>query len=275
VLGADLSATEHTVPFGEARVWALRRDGVLLAWLKRHRGKERAARERHAYEAWVPAIGSGTAAFLGVCPKSPLWMMTEAAPGVRADRARLTPAARAATYRAIGTFLARLHALPHDDVDPVPLAATIHARAASWSARADGVVDDDLREAADALLAEPIPRLKRVPCHRDLGLHNVIVDADGDHAAITVIDFGQSQPDVWLADLVKLFQRADEVLPADHRAFFEGYGRRLTSEEARMLARLRALHGLATWVWGADHGDAAGVRVGRRVLEGALLAAAG
>jgi aminoglycoside phosphotransferase (APT) family kinase protein len=276
VVGGQVAATEHTVPFGEARVWALRREGEIVAWLKRHRGRDKARRERFAYETWVARVGFGTPRWLGACPDAPLWSMTERAAGVRADRASLTATERAALYRGLGRFLAALHAVPHVDDDPVSVEDALRERVASWVSKGEGVVDEDLLDGVREAFAGPLPRLPRVPCHRDLGLHNALVDVAADGSVtVTVIDFGQSRPDVWLADLVKLFQRPTEVAPADHRAFFEGYGRRLTADEARLLPRLRALHGLATWVWGAEHGDAAGVRAGRRVLGEALAAVAG
>lgn len=263
---------DKTVPLGEARVWAVWRGDTVVAWLKRHKALAKAVREAEAYRSWLPALRGGTVALLGVCPDVPRVLLTAPAPGERADRLRLSEIEALDVYREIGGFLARLHALPFPEDDPVPLDDALRARAHAWCDRALDVVDDSLLDAVREAFDTPAPAgLRRVPCHRDLQLHNAFYDASAPAGSrVTVIDFGQARMDVWLSDLVKLFQHGGDDAPTRRQALLEGYGRRLGAGEGLLFDRLRALHGLATWVWSSDHGDARGVRVGRLILEDAV-----
>ncbi|MCB9664319.1 MAG: aminoglycoside phosphotransferase family protein [Alphaproteobacteria bacterium] len=270
VLPGVTAYVERTVPFGEARVWSVHEGDRVVAWLKRHRHKDKARRERRAYRTWLPGL-SGTPRLLLAPEDLPASLLFEHVPGERADQATLTAAEELEVFRQLGRFLAALHAVPVDTTDELPLEEALPERCEAWTERAAGIVDDDLIDAVREMFAAPLPPgLVRVPCHRDLQLHNVMVERTTDGLVVRVLDFGQSRADCWLADLVKLFQLPEEVSPGLFRALLEGYGRRLGRGEAEVLVRLRALHGLATWVWSADHGDRRGLRLGRRILEHAL-----
>lgn len=259
---------ERTVPFGEARVWSVHRGDEVVAWLKRHRNAGKAERERRAYEDWLPHVGWGSARFLGVCPDDPRSLLTAHVEGSPGDDDALS-IPDDVLFREIGRFCAALHRVPAADTDPVPLVEALQERQDAWCARAEGVVDDDLLRDARELFAAPLGvELTRVPCHRDLHLRNVIVDSTQGFR-ITVIDFGQSRLDVWLSDVVKLLD-LQQASPAAWRGFFDGYGRRLTPRELDLFRQLRAMHGLATWVWGWEHEDRGAVRQGRRILEAAV-----
>lgn len=262
---------ERTVAHGEARVWALFRKDALVAWLKRHRNRDKARRERRAYEVWLTPLRDEIAPFLGACDTSPA-LITGHVEGIRGDLAALEGADQRAVYREIGRFLARMHALEVDDVDEVPLPDALAQRCDAWIEASAGIVDDDLRDAARSVLEEPWPDdMLRVPCHRDLVLHNTIVQPTGDGGwAVRVIDFGQSRMDLWLSDLVKLVQLPEEMADGCFRALMEGYGRRLKGWEVDALVRLRLLHGLATWAWAADHGDVHNTKLGRRIVRSAM-----
>lgn len=262
---------ERTVPYGEARVWAVWQDDAIVAWLKRHRHKDKALRERHAYEHWVPKLGRGTTRLLGVCAEAPAALLIDHVHGTPADLAPLDDEGVRALYRALGEFLSRLHGLDIPDDDTMPMEEALDARCAGWLARAADVIDIELVDEIERMFADPWPSgLVRVPCHRDLQWHNVLVRGTGDDLEITVIDFGQSRPDVRFADFVKLFQLPDELVRGASTAFFEGYGRRLSGDEIDALVRLRALHGLATWVTADDRNDQRGCTLGRKVLNEAL-----
>ncbi len=259
------------MPHGEARVWAVKSGDEVVAWLKRHRQEVKARQEQRAYEQWLPALPFGAAPFLGVCPDAPRCLLTLAAPGVPALSVVGDRAVRVVVMRRLGALLRHLHDLDVADVDAVPLAEALPARCDSWCARGAGVVDDDLLDGVRRLFDRPLPEsARRVPCHRDLHLGNVIVDLEADPIGLTLIDYGQARMDLWLADLVKLFQVPDDVAPDVWRAFFEGYGRRMRPDELPWFRALRALHGVATWTWAWEHGDEPAQRVGRRVVEDAL-----
>ncbi|MCB9682293.1 MAG: phosphotransferase [Alphaproteobacteria bacterium] len=270
-LGPGLAFEERTVPYGEADVWTVSQEGEVVAWLKRHRFKSKARQERAAYERWIPRLAVGVPRLIAACEEVPEALLVAHVPGERADKARLEGDALHEVYRRIGEVVGHLHALPHDDADAVDPVDALRARCASWCERAVGEVAPELIDVLDAWFAEPMPAVRRVPCHRDLQLHNVIVDVDRD-LAVTVIDFGHARADVWLVDLVKLFQLPGRVPTAARAAFLQGYGRRLQGSELDLAERLRALHGLATWVWARDHADRRAAELGRRVLNDALEA---
>ncbi len=262
---------EHTVPLGEALVWAVWRDDAVVAWLKRHKVKDKARREVRAYRSWLPAIGWGTPALWMASDEAPNALLTEAARGERADRATFTDAEARQVMQTLGRFLSDLHGLDVPDDDPMPLHEALPQRAEAWCLRAEDVLASDLVDAVRSAFDDPLPTsLSRVPCHRDLQLHNLLVDRTNDPLDLTVIDFGQSRTDVWLVDLVKLFPVADPERLTLRRALLDGYGRRLRPEEADVLDRLRAMHGLQTSVWAYDHGDTRGIRAGRAILENAV-----
>lgn len=262
---------ERTVPFGEARVWAVWRDGAIVAWLKRHRSRDKARREIRAYREWLPAVGWGVPELLATSEDAPNALLTAPARGERADLASLTDAEARALFRRLGAFLAAMHAVAVPDPDPEPLSDALRERAWGWCERAEDILDADLVDAVRQAFDEPISdTIRRVPCHRDLQLHNLFIDRSSGEVDVMVIDFGQSRLDVWLSDLVKLFQHADpERLPL-RQALLEGYGRRLRPDEADLLDRLRGLHGLATYVWASSHGDQRGMKIGREVLSAAV-----
>lgn len=253
---------DRAVPHGEAFVWEVQGRGVTLAWLKRHRNAGKAQREERAYTAW--GGGDAFAPWLGRCPVDRRALLVGHVPGVPAnampsDRTALEP-----VLEALGAALRRLHTQPWVDDDPMPIGEAMRARCAGWVMRADGVVDEDLLDAVGEMFLTPwAPELKRVPCHRDVHLGNVIVGPHG----ITLIDFGQSRPDLWLSDVVKLFPVPGGRDGWRWKAFSQGYGKRLATHEVDALWRLRALHGLATWVWAAEHGDRARVQEGREILQ--------
>lgn len=263
---------ERTVPLGEARVWAVWRDDEIVAWLKRHKQRDKARREVRAYTEWLPRMGWGSVRLLGTHPDAPNALLTAPAVGERVDRAVFTEEEGLAVFRELGRFLAALHGLEvGEDDDAIPLAEALPRRAEAWCERAEDVVDAELIDALRRAFDEPIDAdLVRVPCHRDLQLHNLLVDTSIDPLRLTVIDFGQARLDVWLSDLVKLFQFASPDRAPLRRALLEGYGRRLTAPEVDLLTRLRALHGLATCVWASEHGDVRGVKIGWTILEDAV-----
>lgn len=266
-LGGVTHYHDRSAPHGEAFVWSVHRGDETIAWLKRHRHRDKARRERRAYERWLPPLRCPTAPWHGVCPEDPRAVLVGHVPGLRGDAEALEDL-RPQIWREVGRFLRALHDLEIDDDDALPLDAALVERCEGWCDRASGVVEDDRIEAVRELFDGPWPDdLVRVPCHRDLQLRNVIIDPRPEGLVATVIDFGQARMDVWLSDLVKLLEVSADVDPRQRRSLMDGYGRRLTDKEMVLLRRLRALHGLATTVWGADHGDPRAQVLGERILE--------
>lgn len=165
------------------------------------------------------------------------------------------------TLRAAGTWLARLHAIPCEDDDPLSPTDAVALRAERWASRARGLLpqpwlDEIVRTCRDQ------PLNSRVWCHRDFVPEHWRIDPDH---GLGVIDFGQARLDVAPWDLVKLAAHWND---SQRDAFFEGYGS--SSIAAPMLNALVLLHGLQTAVWGDRHQSETFSKLGRNILESRL-----
>lgn len=225
----------------QGEIW--RSDTTPPVWFKGRRNDADAAREVAAIQDWGAALGwpPGTR-------RHGRWVCM---PHIAGGRARPSPE----TYERLGRRLAALHALPFEDDDPVPLADALASRARSWSR---GVPTDVGRRLVRAWDTE-LPAMTRVPCHRDVAFWNLRM---GDE--LRLLDLGQARPDLFLFDLVKLYQAP--LRPDREDALWRGLGREREAW-AGLLQRCLLLHGVATWAWGARHGDARAVEQGRRILE--------
>ena len=273
-LGVEGTFHECTRRLAEARTWAVRVDDAPIGWLKWHRQPDKAAREARAYTVWLAGMRDVSAEFLGTCPAGRGWMLTRHVPGTPLDAMEMTDPERRAAYRNLGRTLARLHSVRAEGPqDPVPLHEALLSRARAWSARAQEAGGFAGLDAAQASLEAPWPTsLSRVPCHRDVQLHNVIGRRVDGRLVTVLIDFGQARPDVWMVDFVKLFQLPSALVPGAMEACLEGYGRKMDPVERRTFDRLRVLHGLGTWTWAVSHGDHGVARSARRVISDALHA---
>lgn len=172
------------------------------------------------------------------------------------------PSMDAEVVRAAGVWLRRLHGVGTTLDDPLTVSDAVARRRDAWLERAEGHLCADTRERLRAAIDPAVfEGLERVSCHRDFIPTNWLW-----HGQLTVIDFGQSRPDVSLWDLVKLEAETFLGHPDLRSVFFEGYGVLSEQDETR-LAQLVLLHGLQTAVWGDTHGDAGFSALGREVLE--------
>ena len=252
VFGA-VTAWRRVAPNSEqATLWLGMNGTEPLGVLKLYRPPEGAARERRAYREWAPALGPWTASFHGGPEADPGAILLGYLPGETA-----TFASSPAVFEAAGRFAARLHGLAHQDLDPVPLVQALHQRLAATRTRG-GIQDAAVHDAVEALI-DSGEFGARVPCHRDLAPWNWRVDA----GCLRVLDFGQSRPDTWLMDLVKLVVA---WTPTQETAFFSGYGRALSPGETRALTALVGLHGIGSVQWGLRHEQARPKAEGERAL---------
>jgi Ser/Thr protein kinase RdoA (MazF antagonist) len=266
---ADLSG-----PAGGSTVLALvARDGR-RAVLKAHRSAAKHRREVFAYRAWAPRLAPLAARLLAEREAAPAAILLERVPG-RAGLPDDDPAATT-VHRRAGAWLARLHRLPVRSSDPLPLAAAYRRRAEGWTARAAPHLPAGTYAAARGLLARTLPTLAgraRVPCHRDVGPHNWLVEGD---RLTGVVDLEHARPDVAEADLARLATTVWPRSPALREAFLAGYRAAGGPADAGApwLPGLCLLEALGTVAWAARHGDPAGARAGRaaltRVLDEAL-----
>jgi Ser/Thr protein kinase RdoA (MazF antagonist) len=159
-------------------------------------------------------------------------------------------------YKAAGRFAAALRGCSCEADDApgeMPLTRALAMRFEGALARVDGLLAPlELERVAERWRSQPWPEaMERTHAHRDFEASNWIVDGRG---ALWVIDFGQSRPDYWLWDLVKLEADAFAQKPARRDAFLGGLGQPLSAEESTELEALVLLHGLQTLGWAVEHG---------------------
>ena len=155
-------------------------------------------------------------------------------------------------FRRAGALAARIHALPCDDPDPLPLELAVERRARAWAERKNSPLSDSQRL---ALLrhfeARHFSGAQRRLCHRDFSTRNWRVLPNGQ---LGLIDFEHVLPDLFLTDFPRpTVDRHD--YPKCEAAFTEGYGWELTPQERDWSWRLQGFHALTSLAWGAEHGD--------------------
>lgn len=273
--GAPVSVRFCGWDHAESLVWAVRTDEQRV-FLKQHRRVRKFRQELTMYQDVLPGLEPP---FTDLVPrllyareKPVAVLVLSAVPGRLAPNVTLSPGQDLDLYRRAGAFLRRLHDLPYDDDDPLPLSVATQQRAASWLRRCAPHLDEDtLAELHDFFATAPTIDLPRVPCHRDYSPRNWLIDlkvglkkeATFDFA---VIDFEHARADAWLVDLLKLWDGPWLEHPERETAFFGGYGRTLTERERQQFGVFAALHAVATIGWSAEHADAAYERHGRTVL---------
>jgi len=266
-LGVEIHRAHRIRTAGEAGagndVWRLEVATGDPVFLKRHGAARRHAQEVRATELWASRLGASPR-LLASDAKLRLALLG-AAPGEPGEEFRADPSASPLRDAAAGAFLARLHALPSADDDPVPLAAAIARRARAWAERARGALDAAVVDAVVARCAAPwpadVPAPRRVPCHRDFGPHNWLFGPAG----LRVIDWEHAREDSAAADV----DRALASPSVDGAALLEGYGA-LAPSLAEELRRVTPLSALAQVAWAAERGDLERDRAGRARLALAL-----
>lgn len=223
--------------------------------------------EVHGYERWARAFAGRTPALLGVYDAGPFAVLVSDMGGTNLEDAALPVAKQRDAWRAAGEALTALHelAVGHHfgpcsrdggSVGP-PVADAVEYIAASyadlvergargaWLTAPELAVIERARAMIPAFDGEPA-----VPCHRDYCPVNWIVDADGEW--IGVIDYEFSRWDVRVADFSR-YPDWDWMLRPDLTdAFFEGYGRALSSVERDQLLVARVEYALGAVVWGRE-----------------------
>lgn len=262
---ADLSQSH-----GESSVWRVSGPLGTVA-LKAHRQGRKFHQELSAYRDWLPRLagppGVRVPRLLAHGERHPRALVVSWEAGEVIENASIGRRAALALHRSAGAFLRALHDLPYADEDPVTPRAAYAARLEAWSERARGVVPSSVTANVAYALGEALPSLEgasRVRCHRDFTPGNWLAADDG---ALVVIDFEHARPDLWLADLVRLWTGPWRSQPALREAFLAGYGRDLRDDEEETLRRLAALFALSTVVWAREHGDGAFEAHGREVLR--------
>jgi len=252
----------------ESAVWgALDAEDRLLAVLKQHRSPRKFEQERAAYRRWIGALPQ-IPHLRAMRDEEPRALLLEALPGRPAAEHPSDTPHRPAWFHAAGAGLSRLHALPHEDRDPLPLATAMQHRATNWCTRAAGLVATTTRYAVLDALHDALAQteIRRVPCHRDFTDRNWLVVEDA-AAPLQVIDFEHARADCALQDLVRLTGAVFPERSDLAAAFYDGYGRRPEAADQDLLDALIACDAVATIVWARKHADVAFEALGRRLLE--------
>lgn len=260
VLGPCTLVREHTWPHRGAAVFEVR-DAKGRGWFaKRHQCQDQYDRELSAYHRWVPALRPN-APTLRAHDDERRTLVLSAVPGTSG------PEQSAGLYHAGGVLLRRLH--DAEEFAPEPdYAAVKAAELEGWLARSGGLLDEEetafVRSEVHCLERLPSPRT--VPCHRDYGPRNWLLDGRN----LYVIDFEWARPDAWVTDLAKLFFGPWQGRPDLRDAFLDGYGRTLTAEDLAHLVHGHAL--TATWqlIWSTRHGNLSFATGIREVLHGLM-----
>lgn len=265
LVGRDPTWHPLTHPRGAHQVWRVTGPRA-AAIVKRHASARPFAQERHAYVAWRPHLPEETPTLLAEFPATRTLVLTAVAGAPLADHA---PVAVCEAHWHAGRFLRALHAIPHADPDPLPLADAVARRHAAWLARLARLLPAAdlarLRALADAIPAA-FAAAARVPCHRDFDERNWLVRGTHAHVtALAVIDFEHARLDDPIADLAKL-AAAWPAHPDRADAFLAGYGRDLAPRERARLRHHLALHAMATLAWAHTHRDPTFLAAGTAAL---------
>ena len=237
--------------------------------------------EVHAYDQWAAAFGAYAPRLIAVRDEEPRSVLLSALPGTVLEETPLADAQQIAVWRAAGKALAGLHNLPNGEYfGPVHRdGSCAGARTRRAEVYMTSVLDHWLeRGARSACLApeelavvqaarEYIPAFageQPTACHRDYCPANWLVTRDG--AWSGVIDFEFAYWDVRAAD----FTRYPDWEWIDHperiAAFFEGYGRPLSTREEEQRLVCHVQYALAAVVWGMENDYFGYAAEGRRAL---------
>jgi len=229
---------------GAVQTWRITRD--TQTWFARWgRPRRKHTQELRVAQAVWPQL-SGCPTLLAHDAPAGALLMTGCAGAVGA----VGPAAA----HAVGELVARLHAIPTEDADPLPLQAALERRfAAALRDAPPGL--GPLRDRARAAFRSGQLALgtTRRWCHRDLQPANWLWDG----ARASLVDWEHARLDAPTLDLARLAGTA--AWPAVR----DGYG----GVHGDAIRAAIALDGLGTTVWASRHDDPAFMARGRAALE--------
>ena len=250
---------------GESLVWRIESELREVVYLKTHRQPGKFRQETHALKHWTAELPAATPILIATHTGKRHAFLMSAVPGKLVELLDQTGESLTQTYRSAGRFLAALHAVEYCD-DDIPVAEAMHQRTLAWCDRAKSHASPEQITWVRERMLDSIPLLngyQRVPCHRDFSPRNWMIDERG---RFGVIDFEHSRADLFLLDFERQWSRQWFDQPQLASAFWQGYGRYLTSDEEQLLERCAALSALSTITWAREHNDKAFESHGRRVL---------
>lgn len=249
--------------------------GQESAYLKHHVGSQLYEREVHALERWTPllppAARASTTRLLAKSDGLQAVLLSEV-PGVLANVDTLTPAERTEAFRQAGAFLAAVHDLDVDDEGggfPDGYASFVVAQLERRLELAGEMFDAPFVRWVRAVVGvgEMFEESRIVATHSDYSPRNWLVDRRDGALHLGVIDWERSRIEHWLIDAQRMLYDDWADHPELREAFFDGYGRRLSPEEARQLELLALTQGIAFVRWARDVGDRDWEAFNRAMLE--------
>ncbi|MCB0033835.1 MAG: aminoglycoside phosphotransferase family protein [Anaerolineales bacterium] len=237
-------------------------------YLKIHQTRLHWEQEVHAYERWAPALGGLAPQLIALHEERPLALLLSERPGQVLENVHLTNAQERSVWRTAGELLIALHELEVGDCfGPCGRDGTCRER---WPQNGAGYMVQKLEQQIEQALqgqyidAHELKTLQAVlamtpafakerprPCHRDYCAANWLVNKEGILSGI--IDFEFAYWDVRAADFARDPNWTWMHHPDLLIAFFEGYGRSLTTAEETQLFVARADYALGAILWGHDH----------------------
>ncbi len=252
------------------------------AYLKMHKDQATWEPEVHGYEQWSRAFGDRTPKLLGVYDAGPFAILVSEMAGKNLEDAALPLGQQRAAWRAAGEALTALHDIEVGEhfgacardgrsvgppvTDAVEYIAgqfadhTERGSRAGWLSDAELTVIERARAMIPAFAGE-----RPTPCHRDYCPVNWIVDDAGEW--IGVIDYEFSRWDVRASDFSRYPDWDWMLRPELTDAFFEGYGRPLSTVEQEQLLVARTQYALGAIVWGRENLFFGFEREGRDALK--------
>ncbi|MFE0779026.1 phosphotransferase [Streptomyces sp. NPDC058861] len=247
----------------ESRVWRAEGASGGVWFVKIHQNDRFHGREVAALEGWVPGLG-GAGPRLVAADATLRAVVLTAVEGRPLYGAVLPQGEERRVFRAIGELAARIHAspMPPSSLGTAPVIPYVKLERHLEGARPHLRPGDEEYVRWVVGSAVRLSPVEAVVTHGDLQLRNLLRAGNG---TLRVIDFERSEPQCAVRDLVRLldcFDGREDLC----KAFFDGYGRRLTTDEKARLLVERVLDAVSGIAFGSKAGDPELVARGRRTL---------
>lgn len=251
-------------------------------YLKVHQKCSSWEREVHGYENWSAVFGAWVPELIAIHPGEPWALLISELPGQIMGKVPLSREHEQQVWYVAGRELGKLHDFTTGEYfgpskrDGSPLGP--HAREACEYVSTEfqrlidiglkgGYLTDGELEVVQKTLDQVsvFEGEKPVPCHRDYGPDNWLVTEKGIWSG--VIDFEFSSWDLRVVDFARYPNWEWIHRPDLLDAFFDGYGRPLTSVEALQCLILRSQYALGAIVWGHENEFYGFEKEGREALR--------
>ena len=258
-LAESVGPIESANPCGWAQspssVWRVTLSDCSTLYLKQFKEESKRNQEIEAYERWVPLLRDQPFSLPNLIAKSHpdlCAIALSALDGQVAADEPLTSQEVEELHSQAGVFIRKLHSLPFDDPDPVPLSEALPLRLQFWCSRDRQWLSREEIDLACLLVGNgrQFSGDRRVPCHRDYQMRNWIFNQSPCAPTLGIIDFEHSRADHPLTDFVRVYEDAARDHATWWRAFSQGYGYAMNRPEFVRLRAIAAIHAVGSVVWG-------------------------